>query len=78
MPEKWPTPTHRDYKDTGDAVANGNVAVKSLLGRAVQPTKKKGSLDPEFVEYLMGFPIGWTDSKHLEMPRFRQWLEEHG
>jgi hypothetical protein len=54
----WPTATSRDWKDTGDCA---NVPVNYLLGRAVGPTKTHGSLDPAFVEYLQGFPIGWTD-----------------
>jgi hypothetical protein len=53
----WLTPTSRDWKD-GSSVAN--VPVNALLGRAVAPTKIAGSLNPAFVEYLMGFPIGWT------------------
>ena len=66
--QSWPTPTSRDHKDTGDSVANGTVPVNGLLGRAVAPTKMSGSLDPAFVEYLMGYPIGWTVLKPLETP----------
>ncbi len=55
---KWPTPT-RDYKDTGDAVING--PVNALLGRVVTPSKKEGALNPDWVEWLMGFPIGWSN-----------------
>ncbi len=73
----WPTPTSRDRKDTGDSVAKGNVPVNSLLGRAVEPTKMKGSLDAEFVEYLMGFPIGWTGLEPVETESFRLWEESH-
>ena len=29
-------------------------------------------------EYLMGFPIGWTDLKPLGMDRFQEWLSSHG
>jgi len=29
-------------------------------------------------EYLMGFPIEWTDSKPLETQSFQQWLQKHG
>jgi hypothetical protein len=63
----WPTPTSRDHKDTGDSVANGTVPVNGLLGRAVAPTKMQGSLNPAFVEYLMGYAIGWTVLKPLEI-----------
>ncbi len=30
------------------------------------------------VEYLMGWPIGWTDLRPLATDKFRQWLEQHG
>lgn len=33
---------------------------------------------PEFVEWLMGWPVGWTDLKPLEMDKFQKWLDEHG
>lgn len=39
---------------------------------------KNNVLNPEFVEWMMGFPIGWTDLKPLEMDKFLQWLEQHG
>lgn len=32
----------------------------------------------EFWEWMMGWPIGWTDLKPLEMAKFRSWLEKHG
>lgn len=54
----WPTPTSRDHKDTGDCA---NVPVNALLGRSVKPSKAGGSLNPTWVEGLMGFPHGWTD-----------------
>lgn len=59
----WPTPTSRDYKD-GSARSCRNVPVNGLLGRAVHQSDAPpttGSLNPTWVEWLMGFPIGWTD-----------------
>ena len=72
--EMYQTPTSRDYKDTGDSIQNGNVPVNGLLGRAVGHTKMSGSLDPEFVEYLMGFPIGFTacDASGMQLSRKSQ------
>lgn len=61
----WPTPTSRDYKD-GTAKSCENVPENGLLGRAVHcrnsPNESvSGSLNPQWVEWLMGFPSGWTD-----------------
>jgi len=62
---RWPTPTTRDHKDTGDSVANGTVPVNGYLGRAVSPSKAEGALNPDWVEWLMGWPIYWTDLEPL-------------
>lgn len=37
-----------------------------------------GLLNPDWTEWLMGWPIGWTDCTPLETDRFRQWLRLHG
>lgn len=37
-----------------------------------------GQLNPEWVEWLMGWPIGWTDLKPLGMDKFQQWRRSHG
>ena len=36
-----------------------------------------GSLNPAWVEWLMGWPIGWTDLQPLATDRFPQWLRLH-
>jgi len=77
---KWPTPTSRDHKD-GTAKSCENVPVNALLGRAVHvggtPTPQM-TLNPAWVEWLMGWPIGFTDLEPLAMDRFQQWLRSHG
>ena len=61
----WPTPRARDYKDGPSippSVKEGRRA--HTLGTKVQEcpqTKVLGSLNPKFVEWLMGVPIGWTE-----------------
>ena len=37
-----------------------------------------GALNPDWVEWLMGWPIGWTDLKPLAMDKFLLWLHKHG
>ena len=71
----WPTPTSRDHKDTGDCA---NVPVNALPGRAVGPSRASGSLNPAWVEWLMGFPEGWTDLEHSETPSSRKSLKSSG
>lgn len=36
-----------------------------------------GQLNPPWVEWLMGWPIGWTDLKPLGMGKFRSWRQQH-
>lgn len=65
----WPTPLARDYKDgTAEVVRNGKV-VKDTLGRALG-----GPPNPPWVEWLMGWPAGWTDNRSsvTELSRWRQ------
>ena len=62
----WPTPTSRDWKD-GSASSCRNVPVNGLLGRAVHiGSTMTGSLNPTWVEWLMGLPAEWTDLSNSE------------
>lgn len=36
-----------------------------------------GALSPDWTEWLMGWPIGWTDLQPLETDRFQLWLQLH-
>ena len=36
-----------------------------------------GQLNPPWVEWLMGWPIGSTDLKPLETDKFLQWQQQH-
>ena len=70
--QMWPTPTSRDWKD-GSAQACANVPVNALLGREIhQHTTDTGSLNPSWVEWLMGFPLGWTALERSATPSSRK------
>jgi hypothetical protein len=64
--ETFPTPAARDYKDFGPNVDYQKVAAKSKLAGVVMinqqdyPAQQSGSLNPDWVEWLMGVPTGWT------------------
>ena len=55
----WPTPVAAGGLDGG---AHSRASMKKLVGTPyeVPPT---GQLNPNWVEWLMGFPPGWTDLK---------------
>lgn len=72
--QKWATPRCFMYKDAL------NYRGKANLGEQVnwvEKVKKAGQLNPSWVEWLMGWPIGWTDLKPLETDRFQQWQQQH-
>lgn len=59
----WATPTTRDWKD---GTATADVKTNCLLGRQAPRSMNDGTesrltLNPLFVEWLMGWPIAWTD-----------------
>lgn len=37
-----------------------------------------GRIDPEFTEWMMWWPAGWTDLKPLGTVKFLRWLRSHG
>jgi hypothetical protein len=68
----YSTPTARDWKDNGKSPAELARNSETLACQA------GGKLNPPWVEWLMGWPIGWTDLKPLEMDKFQQWRRSHG
>jgi hypothetical protein len=81
----WPTPAARDYKGRNSVktmkkkLAEGKRAQQGQLPNAVAMTGETGGqLSPTWVEWLMGWPLGWTDLKPLETDKYRQWLQQHG
>jgi len=70
----WPTPKHSDA--TGGAAYHqpphrqGGFQLKEIV--------HGGALNPTWVEWLQGWPLGWTDLRPLEMDKFRQWWRQFG
>jgi hypothetical protein len=75
----WPTPTANE-----DAAGTPNGKMQGMLGNppdirgTTQEEWNRGSLNPAWVEWLMGFPEGWTDLKPSEMPSSRKSSNKSG
>ena len=58
----WPTPTARLGTARGPQAKRYHDPARSNdLDDAVAASGTPGSLNPTWVEWLMGFPLGWTD-----------------
>jgi hypothetical protein len=73
----WPTPRAMDCKGAPKNRFAGSETYRSNLSEAVRDNLESGQLNPQFVEWLMGWPSGWTDLKPLEMDKFQEWLQQH-
>lgn len=63
----WPTPKARDWKGQSQRGIHAPMdALPNMDNGHGRPIG--GQLNPPFVEWLMGYPIGWTDLNHSEMP----------
>jgi hypothetical protein len=76
----WPTATATASKGSSKASLtrkNGKDRSNDRLDHAVMASDH-GQLNPDWEEWLMGWPIGWTALRPLETDRFREWLQQHG
>jgi hypothetical protein len=62
-PTMWGTPKAQDSRHALRDRGKGN------LGEQVSGLHNGGKLNPLWTEWLMGWPIGWTDLKPLEMDK---------
>jgi hypothetical protein len=69
-----PTPNATDYKgpSTRSAGKERPMCDDDL------PTRVGGQLNPTWVEWLMGWPQGWTDLRPLETGKFHNARQKHG
>jgi len=58
-----PTPSAHEhkYRLKGNSQASNCLEAQARTGRLANGVK--GRLSPQFVEWMMGIPIGWTESK---------------
>jgi hypothetical protein len=69
----WPTPTASASKGSSQATLtrkSGRSRVKDRLDHSIMASDN-GQLNPTWVEWLMGWPLGWTELKPSETVKFR-------
>lgn len=79
-PARWPTPTASASKGSSRGALtrkSGASRANDRIDHAVMASDG-GQLNPMWVEWLMGWPIGWTELRPLEMARFHEWQQQHG
>jgi hypothetical protein len=80
----WPTPTKRDSRTLAGSQPpkrspKSGLPLAWVLALTMPATARHGGrLNPRWVEWLMGWPLGWTSLQPLEMAKFRLPMSSHG
>jgi len=78
--ETFPTPSVAMHKGSSRRAltrVDGRTRLRNRLDYWVERDGQRGRLNPEFVEWVMGWPIGWTALKPLAMDKFHEWQRQH-
>lgn len=71
--KKWPTPTASDHKGGTDTPRKDTgVSRNDRLDHCLEPGQT-GKLNPDWVEWLMGWPIGWTSLDSINIDHKGWW-----
>lgn len=78
-PKFWPTPSASDNRDRGN-IGSPATQRRKEKGKQIMliqsVSTESGALNPDWVEWLMGWPIGWTDLKPLGTDKFLRWQQQ--
>jgi hypothetical protein len=75
---KLPTPCATDHK-TGYPDSPAGRAQRAQRAKPLRDTAAPGGqLNPTWVEWLMGWPLGWTDCAASATARYQPWCASHG
>jgi len=77
----FPTPQASDNRDRGN-MSNPSIQRRIAKGKQIMLSqsvdRSSGQLNPTWVEWLMGWPLEWTDLKPLETDKFLCVQQPHG
>ena len=75
----WPTPNASDHiQRNTSALWKEKGRVNYVLSNPEVTGVHGGQLNPTWVEWLMGWPLGWTDCAASATDRYLQWRASHG
>jgi len=67
---KFATPQKRDYRIGETSRLKNNPNRSHNLNDQIG-----GKLNPDWVEWLMGLPIGWSSTRPLDKEQYKRWLD---
>ena len=73
----WPTPTAVTATGGAALCKWGGSGARAKLRTMVTEKELNGPLNPQWVSWLMGWPLGWSSLLPLETDRFQQWQRQH-
>lgn len=74
----WPTPTTPAGNCVGRLDEWGGSRSRAAMRELVTPQEIGGQLNPKWVEWLIGWPLGWTDLRPLETAKYHFAPQPHG
>jgi len=75
---EWPTPRKSEHKGVGPigSKSHAHMLDRGYLVASVQHVgNQSGLLNPDWVEWLMGWPIGWTSLDPLPEQNYQLWID---
>jgi hypothetical protein len=76
----WPTPGANEdgYRLNGNSQQSNSLGAMARREALAESSDSGGQLNPTWVEWLMGWPLGWTDCAASAMAKFQPWCHSHG
>ena len=72
----YPTPKCQDSRAALTDRGKCNLG-EVVHGGELTPQTREARLNPNWVEWLMGWPIGWTDLRPSATDKYRLWQQQH-
>jgi hypothetical protein len=77
---RYPTPGANEdsYRLNGNSQQSNSLGAIARSEALAESPESGGQLNPTWVEWLMGWPLGWTDCAASVTAKYREWCRSHG